>query len=214
MTTMTLRESKFYTLNQQHPILRPLYPEAATIMQQMALEQELYEKFPREAEIGDSTRVIINYVNAQKRSIVLPFKIMETLDSEFPLDDMLSKYTHENLDLIGSEDPIHLIFTATMATLTTAVSVILDKHDPMPAGAKAFVMKAMGMILIAALDNPLDIFINVHANTKPGDANKFTIDTIWPYKKRPVTIVGSDIPTVTDTPDTDGPDEEYANSVT
>lgn len=184
-TVFDLHDTKLYQLCRSTRILEGLVPELPT---QISVEMDLSERFPREDEDGESTRILINYTNMKGNSTLFKVVNHERMTSQVDIDDFLVKYADFMKDTNLPEDPLPQMTTLVMAALTFSVGTLLGLDDEDGAGikqAKHMAQWFIGAATSIIYDDPLDVVIAVkEVPSSHGNGSFPTIVAIWCVKSR------------------------------
>lgn len=183
-TQFNLRESKLFTLCRSTALLDDLVPD---IRVQMIAESDIEETCPRAEDLGDATRILVNYTNSRGNSTLFQITDNDRLDTavSIDIDDFIQNYGSEMFDNQDIDNPIAQMKLSVVAALTFSVMTCIGMGEPsdtksMKALAEWFVRACVAVVY----DDPRDILILLRE--KPMDDGTFVtvITNIWIIKTR------------------------------
>ena len=175
--TVSLKESKLYTLARSTPLLDKFTPN---VQIQVTTESELEEVYPREEDDKEDTRIFVNYTNTKGNSSV--FKIMNRsrLNTPIDIDDFIIKHSEASDD---NEDPVDKITKTIMMMLSFSTNIMIGLEHGNKL-EKILADKVLCALTSVVFDDPLDVVIGIREITTEGSDSIPTIIAVWATRSR------------------------------
>jgi hypothetical protein len=153
----------------------------------MIAESDIDAACPRTDDLGEDTRILVNYTNLRGNSTLFQIMDKDRLEkaSKIDIDDFVQNYGSEILENQDIEDPVSQMKLAVVAALTFSVMTCIGMGDPSDTNnlkllAEWFVRSCIAVVY----DDPKDILILLRERPMEGGEPITVITNIWVVKTR------------------------------
>lgn len=178
----TVEASRLYRMARMEPLFQAFVPD---IIDQMRVEEQINENFPREEKDGDATRILINYTNPRGNSILFALNDTQRLARKFDVDHFIGEYVKALGGETLPDDPVQNVMTTCLAALSHSTSTLLGLTTDVPTERTKLLMETVIQSLTSVIfDDALDIVISL-VDSAVEDGNPVqAVHSIWAVKLR------------------------------
>lgn len=177
-----ISQSDLYKFASQVNLVEFLEPDIAV---KMGVEHQIDTDIPRTEKDGDSTRIFVNYVNRNKRSILYTILDDQRLDRQFDIDHFLDGYTAMMNFAEDNGNDQGKIVALTTSALNLSIFEILGLSPDSTRNSKEVSSRVFPTLLSILLNDPLDAVLVVEEVPNPKEGHPgVIISRMWTIKKR------------------------------